>query len=69
MNWKQIAERRLAQAQDELREAKASLNPRNLNSHRRYENALRELAAAERFLVRTNQPEPVPVAENQGVFG
>lgn len=69
MDWKQIAERRLAQAQDELREAKASLNPRNLNSHRRYENAQRELAAAERFLIRTTRPESAPVAEGQGVFG
>lgn len=69
MDWKQIAERRLALAQDEVREAKESLNTRNPNTHRRYENALRELAAAERFLVRARHPESTPVGQGQGIFG
>lgn len=69
MNWKQIAERRLTQAKDEVREAKDGINARNINSHRRYENAIRELAAAERFLVRTSRTDEVSISEGQGLFG
>ncbi len=68
MDWKIIAERRLFAAQQEVREAKQTLSAKNKDSQRRYEAALRELASAERFLMRVVKNDPVPVEDGQGLF-
>jgi len=68
MDWKIIAERRLFSAQQEVREAKAALSARNKDSHRRYEASLRELAAAERFLMRVVKNDPIPLEDGHGLF-
>lgn len=68
MDWKKIAERRLFAAQVQVREAKEALSAKNKDSHARYEAALKELAAAERFMMRIAKNDPIPVEEGHGLF-